>query len=160
MRRAFTLIETLIAAFTLALVLAMVVMLLQQYLRVTRQADGSLRRVAPRLALLELAEEARLALSIDAPPAGGQGSQLVFQRLRPAAPPVEGSDPWPASRRMTVRYSLDDEELWRRWEWPGQAAQRELVAAPVKLFLVSRPDADTLVLRLDYHQEKVRLWRE
>ena len=42
-RRAFSLIETIIDSVTLALALTMLVVLIQQYLRVTRQAQGSQR---------------------------------------------------------------------------------------------------------------------
>ena len=156
MRRAFSLLETLIAAFTLGLALTMVVLLIQQYLRLMKQSDGSLQRVAPRLALLEVAEEARLALDFNSV----SSSVLTFQRLRPATDPIVGTDPWPASRRMTVSYQLQNEELWRSWQWTGQASQRELVAAPVKTFRITKNNSRTLVIKLNDFEETVHPWHD
>lgn len=158
-RRAFSLIETIIASVTLALALTMLVVLIQQYLRVTRQAQGSQQRVAPRQALAELAEETRLALAI-AQPAAGQADRLVFQRVRPTAAAVIGPDPWPASRQMTVTYQLQSNELWRTWEWPGQPAQREMVASQLTTFQVQRLSPKEVRIQLGDHQEVARLWRD
>lgn len=158
MKRAYSLVETVIASATLALALTMLMVLVQQYQRVSRQSQASLQRVAPRQALAELAEETRLALEIVEP--AGTDSRLVFQRIRPAAAPVVGADPWPAARQMTVTYQLQGQELWRSWQWPGQANQRELVAAEVELFEVRRTGPNELSLRLGEAREEVRLWHD
>lgn len=158
-RRAFSLVETIIASVTLALALTMLVVLIQQYLRVTRQAQGSLQRVAPRQALAELAEETRLALDV-AQPAAGQADRLVFHRVRPTSAPVIGPDPWPAPRQMTVTYQIQSHELWRTWEWPGQPAQRELVASQLTTFRVERLSPNEVRIHLDDHQEVARLWHD
>jgi len=160
MNRGFTLIETVIASLTLALALTMIVVLVQQYSRVQRQAQDSLQRLAPRQVLAELADEARMAIEVAEPAGASPGQRLIFQRVRPNAPPVIGNDPWPVARQMTVTYTLQQAELWRRWEWPGQVSQQELMAAEVQLFEVSQPQSHILQIKLNQHQETVRLWRD
>ena len=160
MKRGFTLLESLIASCTLGLAMTMLMMLVHQYLRVAGQSQEQLLALAPRLKLVEIAEESRLALEVSEPLVGVSSSRLVLQRLRPAAPPLIGNDPWPASRQMTVAFRLVGEELWREWEWAGQSSQKELVVSGCREFRVGLPQAGRLSLKLNGFQEEVRLWRQ
>ena len=149
-------LEILMASFTLGLVLTMVAMLIHQYLRVMKQGDESLLRLAPRLALVNLCEETRLALEITT----AQTGLLTLERIRPASLPLVGADPWPLSRQMTVSYQLEQQELWRVWQWPGQPRQRELIAAPVKQFSARRLQEKVVLIQLDSLEQKVWLWHD
>lgn len=160
MKRAFSLLESLIASFTLGLAMTMLMMLVHQYLRVASQSQEQLLALAPRLKLVEVAEESRLALEVLEPLVGASSSRLSLQRLRPAALPQIGNDPWPATRQMTVTFHLVGDELWRQWEWPGQVSQQELLVSGCREFRVGQPQAGRLSLQLNGFQEEVRLWRQ
>lgn len=167
-RRAFSLVETVLATATLAVALTLLMMLVQQYVRVGRHSNELGVQIALRDVLHGLVEETRTAIEIQQPPENTAGTLLRFTRVRPTAPPVAGPDPWPAPRLMTVTYYLQGGRLWRQVSWPGATPGPEAVAAELVGFRVERGPGQPFSITLTSEtsgqvgtlREASRLWHE
>ena len=167
---AFTLLESLISMFMLALVMTFTALLFHKSYQMMRKLDDKeTTRQAARMGLDRITSELREAVEIT----GGNGGVLEFVKIDPNAaivePAPEPEDPeddyeppaynstiaYPASSRLQVRYRTENEKLIREvrkasgGSWVGQ-----VVVVGVNSFLCeqnpdNRGEVDVTVSVLD-----------
>lgn len=155
---AFSLFEAVISMSLLGLVLALVGMLSQQYLRLSGQHNDRSKTSLVLHGLLQLAHDLKSAVELVVPGSDNLlTSELRFTRYDPARPRFPSPAPTPCPTFLpggliTVHYYLDagSQHLLRRWgEQPPQ-----VLLTDIQGFALKRESRGELELSLSYVGER------
>lgn len=151
MRRGVTLVEVLLTGLLFGVTLAVVGSLLLQYSRSMRHTDRKDMALEGALTLQAIASEAEEAVDVSSPSPGNASAALTFTRIDPSYPdrlptqrfpvpsPVPAAwEPQDPAYLVTVTYQLNGKDLERLVTLPGPAQSRQVVAANLNGFTVSR----------------------
>jgi prepilin-type N-terminal cleavage/methylation domain-containing protein len=145
--RGFTLVEALLTIALIALILGFVANICNEYARIIKFSTKKDKTVInAQMASERVKNELAEAVSILLPADGTSSSELRFERIDPcnASRLPENPSPTPASWnpadsswKVTVRYYVEDQTLFRESTSPGRAAVIERLADGIAGFSCS-----------------------